>query len=399
MARIRAKITPALMEWARTQARFSPEEAAEKIGRSVDEILAWESGESLPTIPQARKASEVYKRPLALFYMEEPPMDFETLRDFRRLPERTSRTYSPELSLLLRSTIEKQIWTRDYLISEGYEQLEFVGSAGVGEDPIELANTIRNTLNFPLEEQLHCRSRQEALTTWLRKIEQIGIYAFRQREIDLEEARGFVLVDDYAPFIFINSADSRVGQIFTIAHELVHIFLNQQGISNLNSLGKFQDTESEEIEIFCNQVASHVILEDQEFINRWTSTDEDESLFHRIEETSRTFKVSEESIARRLLEKEIISRDTYQELREYYSDRWREFREREMERMRQTEGGPSYYLTTAVKNGYSFTKTVVSAYYSGNIYGNEASSLLNVKVNNLGRLGETVGISVSRREA
>ncbi len=102
MPRVKANITPRVMEWARESCGYSIEDAASKIGRSAEEISAWEIGELQPTIPQARRASEVYKRPLAVFFLPEPPADFHTLRDFRRLPSGYSREYSPHLNFLVR---------------------------------------------------------------------------------------------------------------------------------------------------------------------------------------------------------------------------------------------------------------------------------------------------------
>ena len=228
MSRIEALITPSVIQWAREQSKLSIDEAARKIRRSAEEIRGWENGSLRPSISQARKAAEVYRRPLAAFYLPEPPSEFETLRDFRSLPSAEFREYSPELSLLIRTTQYRQEWVREYLIEEGVEPLSFVGSSTLQDDPRDVANNILQVLDISSEDQQKCNSRQEALRLWLEKAEMAGIFVFRQRQIDLQEARGFLISDDFAPFVFINSDDSKAAQIFTLAHELAH-FLSRLG--------------------------------------------------------------------------------------------------------------------------------------------------------------------------
>src|SRR5579871_6224538 len=78
------------------------EAAAKKLGVSKEKLLEWEAGDGAPTISQLRKAAEVYKRPLAVFFLAEPPKAFDALRDYRRLPASTSGSPSPDLSLAVR---------------------------------------------------------------------------------------------------------------------------------------------------------------------------------------------------------------------------------------------------------------------------------------------------------
>lgn len=395
MSRVEALVTPSVMRWAREQARLRLEEAAAKIRRPVEEIQSWEDGSLRPSIAQARKASKVYRRPLAVFYLPEPPKDFETLRDFRSLPDVELGDYSPEMAFLIRITQYRQGWMREYLLNEDIEPLTFVGSASLNDSPRDVAIDILRVIRLSPEEQRKCNTRQEALRLWIEKTETAGVFVFRQRQVALAEARGFVISDDIAPFIYINSGDSKAAQIFTLAHELAHLWINLSGISNLEPLGQTLDYEIAQIEAFCNKVAAEAILEEQIFNQEWYSQDANCSLEDRIQQISRAFKVSEEAVARRLLEKGIITRERYLELRQLYQARWQDIKSRERERIKLSKGGPSYYVTTVAKNGYAFSQTVVSAFMAGAISGRDASSLLNVKVNNLRRLGETAGVHTS----
>ncbi len=391
MARVEALVTPSVMRWARIKARLSLEEASAKIKRSVDEIEAWEEGTARPTIAQARKASEVYKRPLAVFYLPEPPQDFDTLRDFRSLPDADLQAYSPGLALLIRHVYYQQAWMRDYLADEGEAPLAFVGSASLAVAPRDVALSILDVLDITPEAQKKCTSRYEALRLWIDKAEAAGIFVFRQAHIAPAEARGFVLSDDLAPFIFVNSADSASAQIFTLAHELAHLWLNQSGISNLEAPHPSSTGEIDQIEIFCNRVAAEATLEEDAFLEVWHNQRTSSSLDERILSLSGTFKVSEEVVARRLLDSGFIDQAEYLKLRALYQDRWKKQKARKKEKQR-ASGGGDWYRTMVASNGYNFTRTVVSAFVAGVISGRDASSLLNVKVNNIGRLAETAGI-------
>ena len=392
MAKIEALITPSVMRWAREKARLSIEQAAIKLRRPKEQIEAWEAGTSLPTIPQARRAAEVYKRPLAVFYLPKPPKDFDTLRDFRSLPAEYAPDYSPELALLIRIAKSRQDWMREFLIEEKVTKLFFVGSSSPDDNPKNISHHILSELKLSPEEQISCRTRNEALRLWIDRAETAGIIIFRQGNIDLKETRGFILCDEYAPFIFINSEDAIAAQLFTLAHELAHLWLNQSGISNLEPFDIGRKDEAQKIELFCNRIASEAILNSKLFYQNWRDQDPSLALEDQIKNVSNIFKISEEAIARRLLDDGLIDQEMYLELRELYQKRWSEFKEEKRQRMRVAESGPSYYVKKVFNNGYSFTQTVISAFESGAITGRDASNLLDVKISNIRRLASAAGM-------
>ena len=277
-------------------------------------------------------------------------------------------------------------------MDEGVEPLPFVGSSSLTNPPRDVAIAILKALQISPKEQQKCNSRYEALLLWLKRAELAGIFVFRQRQIDLKEARGFLISDNIAPFVFINSEDSKAAQIFTLAHELAHLWLDISGVSNMEEKGVPLDQDTPRIEYFCNQVAAEAILEENAFSYVWNRQSQARTIEDRIQQVSGIFNVSEEVIARRLLEKNIISQPLYTELREFYQDRWLEIKKNERIKMKATKSSPSYYVTTVSKNGYAFTQTVVGAFAGGAISGRDASTLLDVKVNNLHRLGETAGV-------
>ena len=393
MAKVEALITPSVLAWAREQSGLSIEVAAKKIGRPMTELLAWESGKSKPSIPQARNISKVYKRPLAVFYLPNPPEEFDTLRDFRSLPIDWSPDFSPELSLLIRTAKYRMNWMHDYLRAEGFSPLNFVGSASLQTPSIDVCQNIFEVLQLTPHDQIECRNRDEVLRLWIEKAERVGIYIFRKGQINLKEVRGFVLCDEYAPFIYINSGDAKAAQIFTLTHELAHLWLNESGISNLEPIEAGHNNEAAHIEVYCNTVASELILNRTLFDLKLQELDKSVPVSDQIEELSIYFKVSEEVIARRMMDDGYLTTETYLNLRRKYQERWQAWKKKERLQMKAKGRGPSYYRTKAFNNGYLFTQNVISAFESGAISGREASGLLDVKVNNIRKLADAAGMT------
>ena len=373
---VEALITPSVIKWAREKAGYDLPTASKKIGRTVSEIKAWEVGEKRPTLAQARKAAEVYKFSLAVFYLPGPPEGFSVLRDFRQLPEEREGEYSSKLKFLIRRTQARQEWMRELLISEGAKKLAFIGSGKMDEPASKLASIIRNHLDITPKDQINSKDHREALNLWIDGAEMAGINICREGKVDCAEVRGFALADPYAPFIYINSGDAIAGQMFTLIHETAHLWLNESGVSNLERLDARSTSNTMEIEVYCNRVAGEVLLEPAMFNLIWEENSNTDSLEERIEVTAKRLKVSEEAVARRLLDDKIISDKKYKELRNKYIQRWKEF-----ERSRHKGGGsPKPNLMTVVRNGRAFTQTVLSAYRSNVISGADASYLLGRKI-------------------
>lgn len=306
MERTSALVTPDVMKWARERARLDVDTAAKKIGRPPEDIHGWEDGTVVPSMAQARKASEVYKRSLAVFYLPKPPKDFDTLKDFRTLPGNADPAYSPQLALLVRRLQARQEWLHEYRLVEGHERLRFVGSASSRSSEKSLAEDIRKTLRVTLEEQVRCPSRRDALNLWVDRAEDIGISICRAGGIEPEEARGIAIADDIAPFIFVNARDAYAARLFTLIHELAHLWINQPGISNLQGIKHRAATGDPAIEAFCNRTAALTLVDPEEFANRWQARDQSVTLEEQIEGIADHFNVSEEVIARRLLDRSII---------------------------------------------------------------------------------------------
>ena len=227
-----------LLNGLEKKAHYSIDTAAKKIGVLPDQLKDWEreqEGSSQPSLTQAKKMSQVYRRSLATFYLPHPPKDFPLLKDFRTVAGKAPK-YSPPLVFFMRHTQERQAWLSQHFREQGYSKLQFIGSLTVKSSVKNAAQNIINTIWGNAKEyskiEDNAQTVEKLLIHWINQCEKKGIFISRasnlnsRNPIPVKEARGFVISDPYAPFIFINSKDSDNAKLFTLLHELAHLWLN-----------------------------------------------------------------------------------------------------------------------------------------------------------------------------
>lgn len=399
-----APITPAVMRWARITAKYSIEEAAAKLGRLENELIAWEDGADEPTVVQARNAAKLYRRSFAVLFLPEPPADFSVIPDYRKLPLTGIRAYSRELTFLLRETHERLAWAGEFLTAEEHAPLDFVGSATIKDAPGNVAEAIRQRLGVGTDDTARCADTESALRMWIAKAEDAGVFVFRTGTVESAEACGFVLSDTLSPFIYLNSNDAKARQLFTLAHELVHLWVNQSAVSNMAHSGHAPNRQIEQTETFCNKVAALLLLDPARLTIERAKLPPDMNVVEAADRLAKKFKVSGEVVARQLLDKGEIRDEDYEQVRVHYISLWRQHREREKaerERLKQ-EGRPSpplFYQLKPVQCGYSFMRTVLTAYSSGSATATDVQALLGVSVKTIPKFSEIVGLPLPAMRA
>ena len=257
MPSIRAIVKPELLKWARESINLTIEAAAQKIGVSSNKLLEWEAG-SAPTIPQLRKVAEVYKRPLAVFFLAEPPKKFDALRDHRRIPASAKPTQSPELSLAVRLARSQREVLLEVAEDSKIELPEIDADfRGLRNSAEAFAEAARKLLNVSLEAQYSWRQTYEALNNWVRALENVGVLVFQTGDVELSEARGFAIYEKQLPVVVANAKDSPRGRVFTLLHELAHILLRQSPLCDLHEDRSFS---TDDVEVFCNEVAGTILV-------------------------------------------------------------------------------------------------------------------------------------------
>lgn len=255
----KAYITPKVLKWARESAKMSLEAAASKVSKSPEVLKSWENGEAQPTIKQAQDLVKAYKRPFALLFLPDIPRDFQPLQNFRR---KSAKPLSTASVFIIREVQQKQTWISDVYKDDEEKELSFVGKYTVRSNPQTVADDILKTLDINPLNYVTANPIRE----WIDKAETNGIFISRTSFIhsrlllDSEEMQGFAIADKHAPFIFINSEDWDAPQLFTIVHELAHIWIAASGISN-EIEPELKNTQGiDPVELFCNEVAALALM-------------------------------------------------------------------------------------------------------------------------------------------
>lgn len=383
----KAHITPNVLKWARESARMTEEIAAAKVSVTIEKLKEWEAGTSQPTIRQAQTLAKTYKRPFALFFLPEIPRDFQPLQDFRKSGSKALTTSS---IFIIREIHQKQAWISDVNSNNREEKLSFVGRFSINDNPQKVAKDILTTLKI----NPTFYKSESPIKEWIDAAETNGIFVSRasfihsRLKLDSEELQGFAIADPHVPFVFVNSEDWNAPQLFTLVHELAHIWIAETGISNevepeLKNKNKFHP-----IELFCNEVAANALMPKEIVLSF------DASSFQSSKDVFKVAKllgVSSFALLVRALNLDIISTSAYQKLKRQADIDYADYLKREAEKKakqkeKEKTGGPNYFLLQLNRNGRLFTQTVLDAFRGGFIEPTLASNLLNVQVNKFQKL-------------
>jgi Zn-dependent peptidase ImmA (M78 family) len=385
MATDLAPVTPAVLRWARESIGVSLEVAAQRAGVSADRIVEWEAGEAEPTVAKLRVLAKLYQRPLAVFFLPEPPRDFDALRDFRKLPEQVDHAWSRSLHKVYRRALEQQEIAAELLETDGEQPNVRIPTVTLDDDPEEATVVARAALAVDLDEQFSWRRPEEAVTGWLAAVEALGVLVLRTSEVPVTEMRGFSIGADPIPVVVVNALDWPRGQIFTLLHEFVHLMLREGGLCNLLE----PDTGvSRRVESLCNAVAGAILLPASAFleidevrlagVRKW-----DDNV---LELLSARFGVSREAVLRRLVTLNRASWDFYLAKRLEFLDSYSKAREDERARRREATGGPPPYRMAIRDRGRPYVRLVLDAYHRDVIGPSDVSRFLGLKLKHLGAL-------------
>jgi len=324
-----------------------------------------------------------------LFFLPEIPRDFQPLQDFRKSGSKELTTSSV---FIIREIQQKQAWISDVNSENNEEKLSFVGRFSVKDNSQVVANDILSTLKI----NPATYKGENPIKEWIDAAETNGIFVSRtsfihsRMKLDSEELQGFAIADPYAPFVFVNSDDWNAPQLFTLVHELAHIWIAETGISNGIEPAITNRDKFNAVELFCNEVAANALIPSEIILNI------DRSIFTNSQEIfkkAKTLGVSSFAFLVRALNLQLISPFTYQSLKKQADIDYQAFLKREAEKkatlkLKQKEkpGGPNPYLLRLNKNSRLFTQVVLDALRSGFVQPTQASLLLGTPANNFHKL-------------
>jgi len=386
-----ALITPDVLKWARERAQFTPDGAAQKAKVRLDRLLAWEEGETRPTFRQAQKLAKAFHVPFGYLFLPSPPREQLNIPDLRTVDSRMTPGFSLEFIDLYHDILRKQEWFREHLLQEGSKPLPFIGKFSIESNYREVANDIRRELSFDDDLRASSGSWEQFITRFIEQAEDAGIIVMRNsivginthRHLSVDEFRGFAISDPIAPLIFINSADAKSAQIFTLAHELIHLWVGVSGVSNPLLNKKKNGIHNQKTETLCNRTAAELLVPEAQFKADWDSV---LSTRDNLDYLSKKYRVSQLVIARRGYDLDLL---TYDEFQDFYVFALQQDREKKIKQSR-SEGGPSFFVTQKSRNGRLFSRAIVTEAFEGKIPLRDAGSLLGVQPGKLKKYADSL---------
>lgn len=358
-----------VLQWAASRAWLSDTELESRFRKWP----LWLKGEALPTLKQLEDFARLTHTPFGFFFLPAPPELTLPVPDYRT--HHASLFREPSTSLL--DTIylcqQRQEWYRDYALMQGLQPLRFVGSATLTDNPDAVATQMCQTLSLSVTERQALPTWTDALRQLVAKAEDAGVLVMAtsivgsnsHRKLDTKEFRGFALADKFAPLVFLNAADSKAAQMFTLAHELAHLWLAATGISDPEA-GVLPD---QQIERWCNHVAAELLVPADELHTVYNSA---LAVSDELQRLARFFKVSTLVVLRRLYEAGLINREV---MNRCYQE--------ELERILLLEGekssGGDFYRTLGARTGKRFARAILSSTLEGHTLFRDAFRLLGIR--------------------
>ncbi len=363
---MRVDVKPELFLWACERAGRSIDSLAQQ--QSFRKLPVWVSGEERPTFKQLEKFAQATYTPFGYFFLPKPPEESVPIPDLRTVGNQYMGHPSPDLLDIMYICQQRQEWYRDFARSMGEKPLPFVGSESLESDAAEVARNIRQALGFNLEERRGMPTWTEALRRFIQQADSFGIMVMvsgivgsnTRRPLDPQEFRGFALADPLAPLVFINGKDTKAAQMFTLAHELAHIWLGETALSDVGPV----TMPSNKVEVWCNQVAAELLVPLSALREAYENG---MPLREELDRLARRFKVSTLVILRRLHDAGKLTRD----------ELWQAYNE-ELDRLRAMPkgSGGDFYLTLPARVSRRFARALVVSTLEGQTLHRDAFRLL-----------------------
>ena len=379
----RVSVRPEVLKWACERAGHDLEYVVERFPK----YQSWVQQELQPTIKQLEKFANFTHVPLGYLFLSEPPEERLPIPDFRTVSDETRTQVSPDLLDTLYLMLRRQNWLSDYLRDVGEQPLSFVSSKNLSDEPNDVAEEIRATLALEGGWAAKNYKWREAVSELRNAIEKLGVMAVingvvgnnTHRKLRVEEFRGFAVTDSYAPLIFVNGADAKSAQLFTLAHELAHIWLGRTALTGYEQLL----LRGREEELWCNQVAAEMLVPARYLRNAWKSLSDTNDEFKRL---AREFKVSPIVIARRALDLNFIDQRQFLDFYEPYS-------QQESQRSSGTGRG-DFYANQGTRIGGLFAVHVFHAALEGRLGFKKAYELTGLNGGTFQKFARTYDINL-----
>jgi Zn-dependent peptidase ImmA (M78 family) len=359
---------------------------ASVLARRFPHLEEWEAGTRQPTLRQLETYAKATYAPVGFLFLAEPPVERVPIPDLRTVGNIRLQRPSPDLLDTLYICQQRQEWYRDFARSEAETPIAFVGSATVRSNVDTAAAGIRHALGFDVSERRRMPTWTDALRRFIEQADQLGVLVMisgvvgnnNRRKLDPREFRGFALSDPLAPLVFVNGADSKAAQMFTLAHELAHIWLGQSALSDVSPAS----APTQAIESWCNRVAAELLVPAAHLEAEYKRRSD---LLEETNRLARHFKVSTLVILCRLHDTGALGRQRFSQA---YNQ--------EVERVSEIpkSSGGDFYLTQAARVSKRFARALVVSTLEGQTLHRDAFRLLGFsKLETFHELGRSLGVA------
>ena len=349
---MKIKINKDILIWAREELNLSQEIVANKMGRKLEDVQAWENGEDYPTYAQLEKLSySIYKKPLAIFFFPEPPKNIKQQeKNFRTLNNEIYKELPTRIIEMMNKARIMQINLKEINTTEQIKLTDLYFNI----KDTDFYEKLRSVLNISIDLQKKAKNYSDAFEMWRSAFYNCGIYVFKDAFKE-ENFSGFCLYDNQFPVIYINNSMSFSRQIFTLFHELCHIILKTSGIDKtdddyLNRLS----IDNKEIETLCNSFAGEFLVPSEDLKEEIKNKELNEKNILNI---AKKYNVSREVIYRKLLNLNKISSSLYEKIHNELNE--------EIYRNNKNSKGGNYYSTQKSYLGENYIYDVCQTYYNG----------------------------------
>lgn len=359
------EVTPEVVTWARERTQHDPESLVKRFPH----LPEWEQGTRKPTWSQLEKFAKATYTSVGVFFRDEPPLDVLPITDFRTVGNLGVRRPSPDLLETIRDCQRRLEWYRDYAIANEFPKIEFVASLSIEMKVPVAAENLRSLLG-PINQMWRPVSNFDDQVSGLREAcESAGILIMingivgsnTHRKLDPNEFRGFVLVDEFAPIVFVNGSDAKAAQVFTIIHELVHLGLGVSGVSDVSLI----PIGSKPTEEWVNRVTAEVLVPESEITQRWSHSQTADLEAKRL---APHFHVSAEVVLRKAIDTGLIDEEEY----------WiaRDVLQTTTVQNRSAGDGGNFYNSQLVRVGHRLTRAILLDTLEGNTSYKDAFRLM-----------------------
>ena len=363
---VRVEVNPERLRWARNRARLDADHLTHKFPRYPE----WEAGTLKPTLKQLEAVAKTTHAPVGAFFMSAPWNEPSPIPDFRVLGNRPISRPSVDLLETVYLCQQRQDWYRDFARLERIDPPALVRIATTESDVEAIARTMREALGFDVDQRSRLFTWEDALRLFIAQTDACGVLVMvngivgnnTSRRLDPKEFRGFALADDLAPLVFVNGADTKAAQMFTLAHELAHICLGESALSDIEAVVR----PSHSVERWCDRVAAELLVPGAMLANQFRA---DADLPVEVNRLARHFKVSTLVVLRRVFDLGALDREAFESA---YRD--------ELDHLATvSQGGGNFHPTLRQRVGRRFGKALVDSTLAGRISFTESFRLLGIK--------------------